>query len=138
MTRDYAVYGYGIVLNDMHVDEDESTDENAAYDDLLMELSERGIVESQFAFTGEAYPLNDYGEECWGDADSYDDDTLYFIPLPHYPKFFKAVYENMDALIRDMKIAYDNARKQSRGRLPDLSLQDVRASIRSFNGTYYG
>lgn len=120
-TREYAFTGYGVLLDDI-VDED-----------LLCELSETGEVEVQFSFTGEVFPLRDDGCEDWGEVEYKNDEPLYFISLPKYPQFFKAVYSDMEALVSDMHMAYS----QVRG-LPKLSKDEVRKRLRSFQGTYYG
>lgn len=119
--REYAFTGYGVLLNDI-VDED-----------LLCELSEKGEVEVQYSFTGEVFPLCDDGLEDWGQGEYKNDEPLYFVSLPEYPKFFKAVYPDMEALVSDMHMALS----QVQG-LPKLSKAEVRKRLRSFQGSYCG
>lgn len=119
--RVYAFTGYGVLLNDI-VDED-----------LLCELSDTGEVEVQYSFTGEVFPLCDDGCEDWGEGEHKNDEPLYFISLPMYPRFFKAVYPDMKALVSDMHMACSKVRG-----LPKLSKAEVRKHLRSFQGSYYG
>lgn len=125
--RDYAVSGYGIVLNDI----------DGVDVDYLQELADDDIVSTQYSFTGEAFVLKDDGCEDWGKSESYDDDTIYFIELPKYPRLFSAAYPDMDACVRSMYNRYNSVRKTA-DKLPKLSRKDIREKLRSFSGTYYG
>lgn len=124
-TRDYSFADYGIVLNDV-VD-----------DNLLQELAERDVVEFQFSFTGEAFPVNDDGTEDWGHGDAFVDNVVYYISVKHYPSLFSAPYKNMTELVDELYASYNKSRECDE-RLPRLSKEQVRKCLRSIQGTYYG
>ncbi len=119
MTKDYAVTGYGIVLNG-HVDED-----------TLEELASADSIESYPSFTGEAFPLRDDGSEMWSDGEALSDETLYFVPLSRWPSLFAAAYESMDELVADAKGRYEAV-----GGLPKV--RSFRKRVRKIVGSYYG
>lgn len=119
--QDYSFTGYGIVLNDV-VDQD-----------VLEEMAENDDISSQYSFTGEAFEVKDDGCEDWGKSDTFDDNTVYFVELPKYPRFFRAAYRNMDALMDDMERAY----RKVKG-LPRFGRKRLRKLFRSIQGTYYG
>lgn len=121
----YATYIYGLVLNDI-VD-----------NDLLDELAENDVVEYQSSFTGEAFPLRNNGCEAWDFGERYCDDTVYYISISRYPQFFRAAYKDMDELVSDLTRQYRRARQQD-GRLPDLTVEQIRDNLRSVTGTYCG
>lgn len=121
----YATYDYGLVLNDI-VDKD-----------LLEELAENDVVEYQSSFTGEAFPLKDNGCEAWEAGEHYYDETVYYISVSRYPQLFRTAYKDMNELVSDLTRQYRRARQQD-GRLPDLTVKQVRANLRLVMGTYYG
>lgn len=123
--RDSSFADYGIVLNDV-VD-----------DDLLQELAERDVVNSQFSFTGEALPIEDDGTMDWGHGDLFNDSAVYYISVKHCPSLFNAPYKNMTELVDELYASYNKARERD-GRLPCLSEKQVRECLRSIQGTYYG
>ena len=119
--REYAFTGSGVVLNDL-VDYD-----------TLQELAENEDIAQQFSFTGEAFAVKDDGCEDWGRSEPFDDDTVYFVELPRYPRFFEAAYRDMRHLIDAMVRAY----RRVEG-LPRLTRKQIRDNFRSIQGTYYG
>ena len=123
--RDYAFYEVGILLNGL------------VHEDVLSELAEDEVCESQFSFTGEAFPIRDDGTEDWGHGDSFADMTVYYIAAPRHSTLFKAAYAHIYALVADVLDAYRTARK-SDGRLPALTTAQVRKRLRFIQGTYYG
>ena len=125
--RYYSFSAHGIVLN------------NVVDADVLEELAEEDVVESQFSFTGDAFPLNDDGGEEWGEGESFADEAVYYVALPKSPRFFKAAYRDMDALVADMLARYRKVRRGDKSRrLPVLTAKKVRKLLRSIDGTYYG
>ena len=123
--RDYAFTEVGLVLNKL------------VPGDVLDELAEDETVESQFSFTGEAFPLKADGTENWGHGDAFDDETVYYLSTSRHPTLFKAAYPDMKALVADMLERYGNARKADK-RLPRLTAGQVRKRLRAIQGTYYG
>lgn len=123
--QDYSFADHGIVLNGL-VDAD-----------ILEELAEDGTIEAQFSFTGDALPLKDNGCPDWSGAYSLYDESIYYVPLPKSPQFFKAVYKDMDALVEDMRERYRVTRNGDK-RLPVLSAKKMRGLLRYICGTYYG
>ena len=119
--RDYAFSEYGIVLNDL-ID-----------DDTLQELAENDVISSQFSFTGESFEVNDDGSTDWGNSETYDDNTVYYVELPKYPHLFKAAYRNMSELVKSMSVRY----RKIKG-LPKLTNRQIRDKLRLIQGTYYG
>jgi len=125
--RDYSFSTHGIVLNGL-LDAD-----------VLGELAEDGVVESQFSFTGDAFPLDDDGNEKWGEGESFADEAVYYVALPKSPRFFKAAYRDMDALVTDMLARYRKVRRgDGKRRLPVLTAKKVRKLLRAIDGTYFG
>lgn len=124
--RDYALCDHGLVLNGLVADKG-----------LLEELADCDVIESQFSFTGEAFPLHDNGETDWGHGDSFNDETVYYVSVQRHPSFFKAAYPDMGALVRSMCRSYGQCRKAD-GRLPKLTADQVRLGLRAIQGTYYG
>lgn len=125
--RDYSFVTHGIVLNDI-VDSD-----------VLEELAEEDVVSSQFSFTGEVFPLDDDGDPLWDKGESFADASIYYVELPRSPRFFRAAYENMDALVADMLARYRKVRRSDESRrLPVLTAKRVRRLLRAIDGTYCG
>ena len=125
--RNYSFSDYGIVLNGL------------VGVDVLEELAEDETVDTQFSFTGDAFPLDDEGNPVWNKADTFCDESLYYVPLQRSPGFFKAAYKNMDELVADMLARYRNARRSDeKRRLPVLTAKKVRKLLRKVDGTYYG
>ena len=132
--RDYAIYDYGMILDE------ETTKlivskafDNITYDDICdlgYELYEKGICEYISEFTGEAQEVDDNGAGTWcGDTKEYDSDILFYVPLSNYPTLFKKAYSNMDEIISELKDKLGEY-------LPDDF--DYRSRIRYICGTYYG
>jgi len=119
--RDYAFSEYGIVLNDL------------IGDDTLQELAENDVISSQFSFTGESFEVNDDGSTDWGNSETYNDGTVYYVELPKYPHLFKAAYRNMNALVKSIAARY----RKIKG-LPKLTNRQIREKLRLIQGTYYG
>ena len=125
--RNYSFSDYGIVLNGLV---DGGTQED---------LAECGIVETQFSFTGDAFPLYDNGNPKYGEADTFNDEAIYYIALQRSPNFFKAAYRDMEELVADMLARYRNMRRKDEShRLPVLTAKKVRRLLRMVDGTYYG
>lgn len=123
--RTYAFWGYGLLLNGL-VD-----------DDVLEDIAERDIVDSQCSFDGEAFPLRDDGTEDWDHGHPYGDDAmLYYICMKNRPMLFQTAYKDMDELVEEMYEAYADAARQDK-RLPELARKQVRERICAMQGTYY-
>lgn len=125
-TRDYAFHDHGLLLNKLVDDEN-----------LLQELAEIDVIESQFSFTGEAFPINDNGHEDWSHGDPLNDETVYYISVTHRPCLFSLAYSGMDELVKDLQKQYRKARRKD-DRLPKLTAKQIREHVRSIQGTYYG
>lgn len=132
--RDYAFYDYGIVLNGLgctkgkHPDFDEN---------CLEEMAESEVVEHQFSFTGEAFPLDDNGLCDYGHGDSFDDECVYYIASRKHGTIFTRAYSGMKELMDELCTSYRAARKAD-GRLPYLTRAEIRERLRYITGTYYG
>lgn len=125
--RNYSFVTHGIVLNCL-LDAD-----------VLEELAEDGVVETQFSFTGDAFPLDDDGSPLWNKGESFVDESIYYVELPKSPRFFKAAYRDMDALVADMLERYRKVRRSDESRrLPVLTDKRARKLVREIDGTYYG
>ena len=123
--RDYAFCDHGLLLNKL-VD-----------DDLLQELAENEVIESQFSFTGEAFPLNDNGHEDWAHGDPFNGETVYYLSVTYHPGLFSLAYSCMDELVKDLQRQYRKARRKCK-ELPKLTARQIRENVRSIQGTYYG
>lgn len=125
--RNYSFSTSGIVLNGL-LDAD-----------ILDELAEDEFVDTQFSFTGEAFPLDDDGSPLWSEGESFADESIYYVELPKSPHLFKASYRDMDALVADMLKRYRTVcRRDDESRLPMLTANQVRKRLRVIEGTYYG
>lgn len=125
-TRTYAFCDHGLLLNGLVDDKD-----------LLEELAEGDVIESQFSFTGEAFPINDDGHEDWGHGDSLNDETVYYLSITHKPGLFNLAYSGMDELVKDLQQQYRKVRRKCK-ELPRLTAGQIREHVRSIQGTYYG
>lgn len=123
--RDYAFCDHGLLLNKL------------VGDDVLEELAENEVIESQFSFTGEAFPVNDDGRESWGHGDPLNDETVYYLSVTNKPGLFSLAYSGMDELVKDLQRQYRKARRKD-GRLPKLTAKQIRERVRSIQGTYFG
>lgn len=123
--RDYAFCDHGLLLNKL------------VGDDVLEELAENEVIESQFSFTGEAFPVNDDGRERWGHGDPLNDETVYYLSVTNKPGLFSLAYGGMDELVKDLQQQYRKARRKD-GRLPKLTAKQIRERVRSIQGTYFG
>jgi len=123
--RDYAFCDHGLLLNKL------------VGDDVLEELAENEVIESQFSFTGEAFPVNDDGRESWGHGDPLNDETVYYLSVTNKPGLFSLAYSGMDELVEDLQRQYRKARRKD-GRLPKLTVKQIRERVRSIQGTYFG
>lgn len=123
--RNYSFNDHGIVLNGL------------VAPDVLEGLAEDDVVETQFSFTGDAFPLDDNGTPEWSNGSSFADEAIYYVSLPKSPSLFKAVYRDMDELVADMLARYRKVRNGDK-RLPVLTARKVRKLLRMIDGTYYG
>lgn len=132
--RDYAVYDYGMVL------EDEVGEMICKALDHKFDASEHsweyflyneGIGDYISEFTGEAIPITDDGNDNWGSAYTYDysADVIFYISLGEVPCLFRQVYNNMEEVVDELKNRIGKY-------LPDDF--DYRSRIRHIVGTYYG
>ena len=132
--RDYAVYDYGLLIDeetmktiisklDIELEDDD-------YMDLEYILYEEGICEYISEFTGEAQAVNDQGYCEWGcESQYYSSDKLVYVQASNYPTLFKKAYDNMEELVDEFKL------KLSKYLPEDF---DYRSRICQISGTYFG
>lgn len=125
-----AVNRTGLVLNWIKVDG------KPIGSAVLEEMGDNDACSCQ-SLTGETFPYDRHGNVKWSDGEYWSDETVYYIDLPKYPSLFKRAYEDMNELLKDMKRAYDRARKRD-DRLPKLTLKQVLEHFREIQGTYCG
>lgn len=134
MMRAYGIYDYGLIipkeiLEDVakqrsleeHI-EDEPYEVDEIADDFLSMIGN---------FSGNAFKIDATGKYEWDDDTiEYDGDTVYFIALKNVPSFFKAVYENVDEIVAELR---QNPISQY---LPDDF--DYKYHLYFITGTYWG
>lgn len=132
--RDYAVDDYGLVLDKeamkamisklgiMVIDEEDF--------DFSYYLYDEGICEYISEFTGEAQAINDDGYFDFSrDYESYNSDSIAYVPLAKYPTLFKRAYNNMEEIIDELKLKIGKY-------VPEDF--DYRSRICHICGTYFG
>lgn len=105
--REYGIYDYGLIipkeiLEDVakqrsleeHIEDEPYEIEDIA-DDFLSIIGN---------FSGNAYKIDANGKyDSDDDTIEYDDDAIYYIALANVPSFFKAVYENVDEIVAELR-----------------------------------
>ena len=135
--RDYAVNDYGLVMTrDMlkticskhyrEYTEEKYDDDEYSFNDALYE---EGVVEYISEFTGEAMVIDDNGNDDYNSSETYNDDTIYYVPTQNYGTLFKAAYANMEELESEFRNKFNKY-------LPDDF--DYRKHICHIVGTYFG
>lgn len=131
--RDYAVDDYGLMLDKEVMKtiisrlDIELLDEDA---DISYILYDEGICEYISEFTGEAQTVNDDGYFDFSrDYESYNGDSIAYVPLAKYPTLFKKAYNNMEEIVDEFKLKLGEY-------LPEDF--DYRSRISHICGTYYG
>lgn len=135
--RDYAVNDYGLIMTRDMLKTicskycPDYTEEKYDYDewDFNNDLYEAGIVEYISDFTGESTEIANDGRDIYDSGETYNNDTIYYVPVKQYITLFKAAYYNMDDLVSEF-----------RWHLHDyLTIDfDYKKYIRHIVGTYYG
>lgn len=135
--RDYGVNDYGLIVNEETAKliaskvfkeyTEESYDEDPDY--YIDELYEKGIVEYLSEFTGESTKIDNEGKSIWNSGETYDSDRIYYVSVWCYSTLFKAAYENMDALVSELKVRLGEYLPE------DFNYQE---NIRHIVGSYYG
>jgi len=136
--RDYGFDEYGLLLDDKLLkmiilsDYPDCTDEEYENNakEYAYDLYERGVIQMESDFTGEAHTINDNGRTEWWEAPVYfNDDTLFYVPTLNAPCLFSAAYESMGDLLAEFETALS-------GYIPvDY---DLRPHVYHIVGTYYG
>ena len=136
--RDYSFMDYGLLISEdvlkyvaqnTYEDYDEKEWQLCPYE-YIEDLIDKYGLGYNSEFTGDAVLVADEGDDDWNDYESYDSDTIYYLPVQKMPSFFARAYKNMDELIKEFKNS-DIGKK-----LPDDF--DFRANFRHIVGTYYG
>lgn len=135
--RDYAVNDYGLIMTrDMlkticskycpdYTEEKYNDDEDGFNNDLY----EAGIVEYISDFTGESIEISSDGRDIYDSGETYNNDTIYYMPVKKYSTLFKPAYYNMGEVVSEFKWSLHDY-------LPiDF---DYKKYIRHIVGTYYG
>lgn len=135
--RDYAINDYGLLFNSniLHVVAtklyDDCSDENWDKNeyDFIERVTETLGLEYLPEFSGEAFKIEDNGQDYWRDADYYCGDSIYYFRAINSPTLFNTAYKNMDELIDEFKHWLGKY-------LPESF--NYRCFIRHIVGTYYG
>lgn len=131
--RDYAVDDYGLVFDKETMKtvisklDVEPLDEDT---DIAYILYDYGICEYISEFTGEAQTINDDGYFDFSrDYESYNGDSIAYVPLAKYPTLFKRAYNNMEEIVDEFK-----------SKIGDYMPEDFdyRSRVCHICGTYYG
>ena len=130
--RTYAYEDYGLVLDDKAIKmicekvfaEDPHGEEDDGY-----ALYDAEICQMAGSFTGETYPIKDNGNDNWDRSETYDDDSVFYIPVEKYPTLFKTAYRDIDEMIAEFK--------EKIGEYLPADF-DYRSNIRHIVGTTWG
>ena len=135
--RDYAVDEYGLLLDEKTMKLlakkicDDYTDKDYYEDPYSFNES----VEAKFSgidyisnFTGEAFSLDDEGNDEYRGSISFSDDTVYILTASNAPSLFKAAYTNIDEMVSEFIELLGNY-------LPNFV---YRNNIKHLVGTYFG
>lgn len=129
--RDYATEDYGLVLDDKalrcicdKVFADNPVDEG----DETCALYEAEIINLFSEFTGEAFCINDKGDDVWDCSTSYSCDEVPYVPLRKYPSLFRAAYKDFNEIIEELKEKIGEYMPED---------YDYRANIRHIIGTTF-
>lgn len=130
--RDYACEDYGLVLDQsamryicktMFVDDPvEEGDEGCA-------LYEAEVCNLFGQFTGEAFGIQENGNDTWDNSTSYSCDEVYYVPLKKCPSLFDTAYKDINEIIEELKEKIGEY-------LPED--YDYRSNIRHIVGTTFG
>lgn len=131
-TRTYAYEDYGLLLNDETIKiicAKAFTNPPCNEDDDGFSLYDAEICQLAGNFTGETYSIKDDGSDDWNESETYDDDSVFYIPVKKYPTLFQSAYNDVNEMIAEFKEALGEY-------LPDDF--NYRANIRHIVGTTWG
>ena len=130
--RYYAYEDYGLVLNEetrKTICEKVFAEEPVEDEEYGMALYEAEICQAAGNFTGETFYILDNGRDNWDRSETYDDDSVYYIPVDKYPTLFRSAYNDVNEMIVEF-------RKKIGEYLPEDF--DYRSNIRHIVGTTWG
>ena len=130
--RDYACEDYGLVLDFetmKHICAKMFADEPVEEGDEGCALYEAGICNLFGQFTGEAFGIQDNGNDIWDNSTTYSCDEVYYVPLDKYPSLFSTAYKDINEIVEEFKAKIGEY-------MPDG--YDYRANIRHIVGTTFG
>ena len=137
MMRDYGVSDYGLVLGEYmmqilasklcenYTQEAYDRDSFPFKDEVMSKLDIEYIGE----FTGDAFCLDDDGNERYGGTDTYCGDQIFYIPLMSSPRLIGSAYGSMDDVVSELLLRVGDY-------IPGG--YDIRSGIRHIVGTYFG
>lgn len=130
--REYAAEDYGLVLDDKalrHICDKAFADNPVNEGDETYALYEAEIINLFGEFTGEAFCINDKGDDIWDRSISYSCEEVPYVPLKKYPSLFRAAYKDFNEIIEELK-------EEIGEYLPED--YDYRSNIRHIIGTTFG
>ena len=130
--RYYAIEDYGLVLDDKalrFICDKMFADDPVDEGDETCVLYEAEIIDLFDEFTGEAFCINDNGDDVWDRSTSYSCDEVPYVPLRKYPSLFGAVYKDFNEIIEELKEKIGEYMPED---------YDYRANIRHIIGTTFG
>ena len=130
--RDYACEDYGLVLDDKamrHICDKMFIDDPVEAGDEGYALYESGFCNLFGQFTGEAFGIQDNGNDTWDNSTNYGCDEVYYVPFDKYPSLFSTAYANIDEIVEEFKTKIGEY-------LPED--YNYRSNIRHIIGTTFG
>lgn len=130
--REYATEDYGLVLDDKalrHICDKAFVDDPVNEGDETGTLYEAEIINLFGEFTGEAFCINDNGDDIWDCSISCNCDEVPYVPIKKYPSLFRSAYKDFNEIIEELKEKIGEC-------LPED--YDYRSNIRHIIGTTLG
>ena len=129
--REYAAEDYGLVLDakTMRYICDKMFTDDTMEGDEISALNDEGICNYFGEFSGEAFCINDNGEDIWDRSTSYSCDEVLYVPLKKWPSLFRTAYKDFNEIIEELK-------EEVGKYLPED--YDYRSNIRHIIGTTFG
>ena len=129
--REYAYEDYGLVLDKPTMEHifvkrfnEPIGDEDAGY-----ALYDAEVCTCACQFTGEAFNIEDNGNDSWYDTIAYASDEIYYVPFNKYPSLFKASYKDINDIVEEFKEKLGEYMPEN---------YNYRANIKHIIGTVWG
>ena len=129
--REYAYEDYGLVLDQATMEHIFIKKFNEPIDDVDVAdaLWDADVCTCAGQFTGEAFSIENNGNDNGFDTLVYASDEVYYVPFNKYPSLFKAPYKDINEIVEEFKEKLSEYMPEG---------YDYRANIRHIIGTVWG